>query len=157
MLAAQKRYNYEPVPEYQDYQSQNRKSKVVTVTRKKAILRFKALVGIILFFALSMFILSRYSMINEEKKNIYKLKSELTELNKANTQTQVALNREVDLEQVEKDAIQKLGMQYPDKNQTIYVQIPKTDFTEVPIETENQTDEQAGPASFAKQLLSFLN
>jgi len=156
MLAAQKRYSYEPIPEYQDYQRQNKKLKVITITRKKAILRFKAIFGIIVFFALGMFILSRYSMINEENRNIYKLKTELTNLNKENTQIQVSLNRKVDLEQIEKDAIQKLGMQYPDKNQIIYVQIPKTDFTEIPVETENQAGDDAGPASFAKQLLSYL-
>lgn len=156
MLAAQKRYAYESIPEYEDYQRQEKKSRVVTVTRKKAIFRFKAIMGVIIFFAIGMFILSRYSLINEEKRNISKLKTELAELNKANTQTQIALNRKVDLEQVEIDAIQKLGMQYPDKNQTVFIQIPKTDFTEVPVE-QSQTDEESGPASFAKQLLSFLN
>jgi len=156
MLVAQKKYNYEPVPEYQDYQRENKKLKVITVRRTKAIMRFKAMLGILVFFALGIFILLRYSMINEEKRNIYKLKAELNEITRANNQIQVELNRKVDLGEVEKQAIQKLGMQYPDKNQMIYVQIPKTDFTEVPIESENQTEEQGGPASFAKQLLSYL-
>jgi len=156
MLAAQKRYNYEPVPEYQDYQRQDKKQKVVIVRRTKAIIRFKAVLCILIFFALGIFILARYSMINQEKRNINKLKADLNEINQVNTQIQVELNRKVDLGEVEKEAIQKLGMQYPDKNQMIYVQIPKTDFTEVPIEAENQTEEQGGPASLANQLLSYL-
>ncbi|MGE5329203.1 MAG: hypothetical protein ACM3KR_06840 [Deltaproteobacteria bacterium] len=155
MLAAQKRYDYDSIPEYQDYQRES-KAKIVTVTRKKAVLKLKAIFGILIFFVVGMFILSRYSMINQEKKNIYKLKTEITKLNKENTQAQMALNMKVDLEQVEKDAIQQLGMQYPDKNQTIYVQIPKNDFTEVPLEAESEASKEAAPVSFARQLLSYL-
>lgn len=156
MLAAQKSYAYEPIPEYRDYKRKEKNIRIVTVTRKKAIFRFKAIMGVLIFFAVGMFILSRYSLINEEKRNINKLKTELAELNKTNTQTQIALNRKVDLEQVEIDAIKKLGMQYPDNNQTVYIQIPKTDFTEVPIE-QNQMGDETGPAYFAKQLLGYLN
>lgn len=156
MLAAQKRYNYEPIPEYREYEKQNEKIKVVTVTRKKAIMKFKAILGIMIFFALGMFILLRYSQINEERRNIYKMKAELNDLNKSNTQLQAALNMKVDLEEIEKEAIQKLNMQYPDKNQIVYVNLPQTDFTEIPVQAENQSEDEKGLSSLANQLMSYI-
>ena len=33
---------------------------------------------------------------------------------------------------IEQVAVQKLGMQYPNKSQTVYIQVQKKDFTEIP-------------------------
>jgi hypothetical protein len=63
------------------------------------------------------------------------LEKELNGINMTNSQMQIALEEKVDLSSIEQFAKEKLGMQRPDKFQINYINLQKTDYTEIPNET----------------------
>ena len=145
MLVAQKKYNYHEQPvQYEPIQIPETKVREIVVTKRGAIRRIKALLAIILVFGLSLFILFRYTQINEYNHNLVKIKKELSQLHKVNSQLRVELDTKIDLNKIEQEAVQKLGMQYPDKNQTIYMEVQKKDFTEIPLSAKNIQQKEAG-------------
>ena len=156
MLAEQRRYDYAEVPNYQEQKQPKKKQRIVIVTRKKAIMRMKAVIAIVFFFVLGTFILLRYAQINQGNREVYNLKSEYNKVFGTNAQIKVGLNKKVDLNEIEKSAIEKLGMQYPDKNQTIYVEVAKRDFTEIPVEQEKTQGSGGVFASISGELLRYL-
>jgi len=145
LLVAQKRHNYNELPEYEKNYSPQTKVREVVVTKRGAIRKFKAVCAVILFFGLSLFILLRYAHINEYNQHIGKLKAQLNELHKVNGQLQVELDKKIDLNLIEKEAVERLGMQCPDKSQIVYVQLHRSDFTEIP---ETTKDEAQGEGVF---------
>lgn len=156
MLVAQKRYSYDQQPDYDEVQRQQNKVREVVVTRRGAIRKFKAVCALTLIFALCLFILFRYTQINEHNQKISKLKAELSHLGKVNSQLQVELDRQTDLKAIEQIAIQELGMQYPDKSQTVYVQLEKKDFTEVPEEVKGKQQGSGVFASVTQGITEFV-
>ena len=158
MLAAQRKYDdYE---EYDYYEAEEKKrhnrAKVIVVTRNSALQKFKAICAIFLILGLSLFIVQRCTYINERNTEVRKLKMELSTLEKENGQLEIQLERNVDLKQIEQVAIQKLGMQYPDKTQTVLLQVNKSDFTEVPQNLEEDTQNGIGVFQSIGQMLSQL-
>lgn len=156
MLAERRRYDYAELPDYQEQRQQKRKQRVVIVTRKKAILRIKAVISIVFFFLLGTFILFRYAQIDKGNREVNALKVEYDKVCSKNAQIKVGLNRNVDLNGIERLAIQDLGMQYPDKNQTVYVEVAKKDFIEIPIEQEKAQGSGGMFASISGEILRYL-
>ena len=77
MLVAQKKYNYYDQPaEYEPIEIPQTKVREIVVTKRRAIRRIKALAAIILVFGLSLFLLFRYTQINEHNYKLVKLKKE---------------------------------------------------------------------------------
>lgn len=84
------------------------------------------LMSILFVFGLSIFIISRYAYIAEINYNITNLEKEYDIVLKENTDLNVQLMKSVSLETLEKTAIEKLSMQYPDvQNQMVYVNVEK--------------------------------
>ncbi|MDD3438965.1 MAG: FtsL-like putative cell division protein [Clostridiaceae bacterium] len=82
------------------------------------------LMSILFVFGLSIFIISRYAYMAEINYNIKNLEKEYSALVKENTDLNVQLMKSVSLETLEKNAIEELGMQYPDiQNQIAYVNV----------------------------------
>ncbi len=131
MLPAQKKSSCNYLTEYDNVQARSKKVREVVVTRRNALRKFKAVCAIVFAFLLCLFILFRYSQINEYNQRLAKLKTEVNQLQKANSQLKVEMDRKIDLKEIEKAAIERLGMQYMDKNQVVYLQLQKSDFTEV--------------------------
>ena len=157
MLVAQKRYDdYEELTQFDRVQKKNVKVREVTVTKRNSLRKFKAICAILLMLGLSLFILHRYTLLNEYNQKIRKLKTELSQVQKANSQLQVEMDRKIDLNQIEQLAIQKLGMQYPDKTQTVLLQVKKKDFTELPRETNENANVTGGVLGTVSQGLSQL-
>jgi cell division protein FtsL len=162
LLIAQKRYDdYEELAQFDRVEKQKVKVREVTVTKRNSLRKFKAICAIMIMLGLSLFILHRYTLVNEYNQKIRKLKTELSKVQKANSQLQVEMDRKIDLNQIEQLAIQKLGMQYPNKTQTILLQVKKKDFTELPQEANkntNVTDGVLGTVSQGlSQLVSYIN
>lgn len=162
MLVARKRYDdYEELAEFDRDEKQRVKVRKVIVKKKNTLIKFKAICAVMFFLGLSLFILHRYTLLNEYNQKLRKLKAELGQIQKVNSQLQVEMDRKIDLNQIEQLAIQKLGMQYPGKNQTILLQVKKKDFTELPQETNkdaNGNNKVWGNVSQGlSQLFSYIN
>ena len=71
-----------------------------------------------------------YNAVNEMNQQVASLKSQLTTLESATSQMVFDLEQSVDLTEIEKEATTRLGMQRPEKYQTIYVNVKQDDMTE---------------------------
>lgn len=75
-------------------------------------------------------VLYRAASITMLTNEVGKKQKELADLQAANQQTQLELDRSLDLKKVEEVATQKLGMRRPEKYQTVYVDINNADYVE---------------------------
>ncbi len=85
------------------------------------------LMSILFVFGLSVFIISRYAYMAEINFNTTNLEKEYKKVVKENTDLNVQLMKSVNLEALEKAALEELNMQYPDvQNQIAYVNVNNT-------------------------------
>ena len=68
--------------------------------------------------------------INEKFSKVQTLKRELSAVQKENEQLKVSIENSLNLNNVEKVAKEKLGMQKLTNKQTIYITLPKKDYVE---------------------------
>lgn len=111
---------------YETYETKNNISKrskqaKTKVQAKRKLANMSTVVVILCFFAMAMIITYRYNLISEKNLNSQKLKKELEEVESALITSQIDVEQNTDVSQIEAYAKQQLGMQKPDKNQTIYV------------------------------------
>lgn len=100
------------------------KTKSYNKTNKKA--KTSTIVMILCVFSMALVLVYRYNVINEKNLESQSLANEITKAESALITSQIEVEQNTDLEQIEAYAKQKLGMQKPDKNQTIYVDTSKT-------------------------------
>lgn len=103
--------------------------------KKKALKQHKRMYHKKIFAILGVFLILlaisyRNSLITEKFSKIQEKKSELSSIEKANGQMQVNIEGSMNLNNVEKAAGEKLGMQKLQNNQKVYVSLPKEDYTE---------------------------
>lgn len=77
--------------------------------------------GIILIFGMLSLVVYRFAMINEVKYNIYSLQKEINALNIQIEELNTQLDGSIVLENIERQAIEELGMQYPKSEQIVYL------------------------------------
>ena len=87
-------------------------------------------------FAMAMVITYRFNLINEKNLEVQSLKEKLVTAEATLTGSQIEVEQNTDINKIEAYAKQQLGMQKPDKNQTIYVDTSKNNET---VEVENTT------------------
>jgi cell division protein FtsL len=86
------------------------------------------IMNIIFVFAVSIFLISRYAYIAEINYSNKQMDKEIKLAKTENTDLNVKLMKSVNLENLEKVAVEKLNMQYPDiMNQIIYVQVQQVE------------------------------
>ena len=90
----------------------------------------KNIVIILGIFLVFLAVSYRNSLINEKFNEIQKKKSELAFVEKTNGQLEVGIEGSLNLNNVEKSAKDKLGMQKLQNEQKVYVALPKQDYTE---------------------------
>lgn len=108
-----------------EYLEQSKQENQLPKKNKRKKPKHKAhIMNIAFVFAVSIFIISRYAYIAEinfENKQYDKL---IKQAETENTDLNVQLMKSVNLENLEKVAVDKLGMQYPDVlNQIVYLQV----------------------------------
>ena len=81
-------------------------------------------------FILLLTISYRNSQINEKFNEVQDLKEQLASLEKENQQLEVTIQNSLNLNNIEKQAKEKLGMQKLTNKQTVYVTLPKKDYIE---------------------------
>ena len=93
-------------------------------------------------FILLLTISFRNSQINEKFTEVQTLKKELSSLEKENQQLEVTIQNSLNLNNIEKQAKEKLGMQKLTNKQTVYVTLPKKDYVEPATEEVVKTQEK---------------
>ena len=87
--------------------------------------------GIIAALALSAgFMISQFVAVNETEQKVASLEKQLAAAESVTSQMIFDMEQSVDLAEIEKQATTRLGMQRPEKYQTIYVNVRKDDMTE---------------------------
>lgn len=81
-------------------------------------------------FILLLTVSYRNSQINERFTHIQTLKKELSSIQKENEQLKVGIENSLNLNTIEKQAKEKLGMQKLTNKQTMYISLPKKDYVE---------------------------
>ena len=81
-------------------------------------------------FLLLLTISYRNSQINEKFNDVQNIKKELSSLQKENEQLRVSIENGVNVNTIEKLAKEKLGMEKLTSKQTIYINLPKQEYTE---------------------------
>lgn len=82
-------------------------------------------------FGLSMILMSRYAYINELERDILLASSEYETLSSSNITRQAQLKQNIDIDEVEKIATEKLGMIKPGKNQVVHIDVPVKDTSDL--------------------------
>jgi cytoskeletal protein RodZ len=119
-------YDYSRYEQLESQQVLEPSAKPLKKVKKKAKPKTH-LMSILFVFGLSIFIISRYAYMAEINFNTTNLEKEYTKAVKENTDLNVQLMKSVNLEALEKAALEKLNMQYPDvQNQIAYVNVKNT-------------------------------
>lgn len=122
--------------EYDVYQE----NKVLRQKKKQRVnnkLKVKAVFAFMVLFALSGLVMYRYALITDLNYKINSKMNELTEIKNENTRISVKIERELDLQKIQKFAEENLAMQKPDKSQCVFVKVPRTDFTTASTKNED--------------------
>lgn len=109
------------------------KVKTVKRNREQMLVRSKNIRRICVTIVIAMsagFMISQFVTVNETKQEVAMLESQLSELESVTSQMVFDLEQSVDLTEIEKEATTRLGMQRPEKYQTVYVNVKQDDITE---------------------------
>jgi len=107
-------------------------NKVLSEKKKRRVnnkLKIKVVFAFMVVFALCGFVMYRYALITDLNYKINTKMNALTQMKNENTRLNVKIERELDLQKVQKFAQENLGMQKPDKSQYVFVKVPRCDFT----------------------------
>ena len=72
----------------------------------------------------------RNSLINQSFAQIQMLKKQISEVQKENDQLEISIQNNLNLNNIEQEAKEKLGMQKLTNKQTVYLNLPKKDYVE---------------------------
>lgn len=103
--------------------NQNMKKSKIDIKGRLKIVMF-LLVGFSVLFAISY----QNSLISESFNKKEQYKKEMEALSKTNQQLEVSIENNLNLNNIEQAAKEKLGMQKLNNNQKIYVNLPKVDY-----------------------------
>lgn len=116
----------------------NSKNSSANYSRKTA----KYIVEILFAFAILLTISYRYALINAKFTAKENLKSELADIQKQNDQLQVSIEKGTNINNIEQQAKEKLGMKKLDNSQKVYVSLPKEDYIESSTEEVTTGEEE---------------
>ena len=154
-------YQYETSPRKldPDYNRSNKKNKTKTKRKKLKVVKelprqevkiskskkksqMKLIAASIIALALLLAISYQNSQINVKFSEIQSQKKELAALQKENEQTEVNIENNLNLSNIEQEAKIRLGMEKLTNKQTVYVTLPKKDYIESASEKVNINEEE---------------
>lgn len=121
-----------------DNKREKEKAKQIKKQKRRAIKYL--VIGFLILFAISY----RNSQIDESFAKLQDLKQELSDVQKQNAQLEVSIENGLNLNNLEQEAKEQLGMQKLNSKQTIYMTLPKNDYIEPAAEEVIIEDEQSG-------------
>ena len=98
--------------------------------KKQNILIAKTKLSVFFKCVLLFLIVFMNTRISESITQIQKLKAQITELQKENDQLAINIENNINLNNIEQAAKELLGMQKLSNRQTLYINLPKTDYIE---------------------------
>lgn len=114
----------------------------VKMTKEQMHVRKRVVLLVVAIFVVLLTVSYRNSQINEKFSQVQKLKKELSSIQKENEQLKVNIENSLNLNNVEKIAKEKLGMQKLTNRQTLYVSLPKRDYIEAASEEVKKEEEK---------------
>lgn len=102
----------------------------IEISKEQRRRQIKITLFVIAIFGILVTISYRNSQINEKFTEMKNLEQELASLQKENEQTKVSIQNGLNLNNIEKLAKEKLGMQKLTNKQTTYVSLPKKDYVQ---------------------------
>lgn len=154
-------------PEYEPRKNKKKsnakvRKKIVTAKNKKQIekekakearkVRFLIALNCIAILAALFTVIWRDSLITQSFAQMQSLKSEISEIQKENDQLEISIQNSLNLNNIEQEAKEKLGMQKLTSKQTIYLNLPKKDYVEP--STEEIVIEES--SSIWKEIVNFF-
>ena len=114
----------------------------IKVSKEQKKQRKRITMLIVIVFAVFLTVSYRNSQINERFSEVQNLNKELSSIQKENEQLKVNIENSLNLKYIEQMAKEKLGMQKLTNRDTVYINLPKKDYTEsasekVVVEEEN--------------------
>ena len=104
----------------------NKKANIKSVKRSQRKTVAYILIGFAVFFAISY----RSSQIDENFARVQNLRSQIAEIERESAQHEIAIASGTNLQTIEQQARELLGMQALNSNQIVYVNLPQTDHIE---------------------------
>ena len=129
-LALDERYEYRPERRKRKPQKRNNRAKrnqEQMLNRKRNIRRMVAVVAMAVSAG---FMISEFVTVHETRQQLAVLNRELAEQEAITSQKVFELEQSIDLNEIERIATTRLGMQRPENYQTIYVNVKSEDVTE---------------------------
>ena len=114
----------------------------VKMTKEQIKRRKNIALIVVAIFVVLLTVSYRNSQINEKFSQVQKLKKELSSIQKENEQLKVNIENSLNLNNVEKIAKEKLGMQKLTNRQTLYVSLPKRDYVEAATEEVKKEEDK---------------
>ena len=102
----------------------------IQLSKEQKMKNVKHAITVLALFILLFTISYRNSLINENFKKVQTLKENLALIKKENEQLQVSIENGLNLNNLEQEAKEKLGMQKLTNKQTEYISLPKKDYVE---------------------------
>ena len=125
----------------------------IKVSKEQRKRQLRTTVTVVGLFLLLLTISCRNSQIDKQFDKIQDQKKQLAALQKENEQLQVNIENSLNLNNIEKIAREKLGMQKLDNSQKVYVSLPKKDYVEPAVEQIKTDDEDV---SLFKKIMNFI-
>lgn len=109
-------------------------------------------IGFLILFGISY----RNSQIDENFAKVQSLKEQLADIEKQNTQLEISIENGLNLNNLEKEAKEKLGMQKLNSKQITYITLPKTDYIEPATEEVILEEETGGLKGIIKKITNIF-
>ena len=97
----------------------------------------------------------RYSLVNASFNEKESLKKQLSEINKQNEQLEVSIEQGMNINLIEQEAKEKLGMRKLDNNQKVYVSLDKEDYTESSVNDNVNEETESWWSKLLKDLFNI--
>lgn len=123
-------YNYDQEIEENNKNEKNEILNARKMQREQTKKYTKIILGIVVIFGIFFLLCYQSSLVSTSLNEKEKLKTELAEIQKKNEQLKVNIEQKMNINTVEQEAKDELGMQKLDNSQKIYININKDDYTE---------------------------
>lgn len=120
--------------------------------KKKNITR---IVYLVIGFAILLTISYRYALINTSFSEKEKLKNKLSEIQKENQQLKVSIEQGMNINTIEQQAKERLGMQKLDNNQKVYINLDKSDYVESSVANKGEAEIESWWSKLLKDLFNI--
>lgn len=129
---------YEPRRKQSIEKKKKAKKNKIQIVNEVTVHSAKIYIPLAMVFVFAVLVVFSNAMTIEQKATISQLKDELKQIEDNNRYIETELTKNIDLKEVEKQAVQRLGMQKPANYQIVYIDVPKQSYTS---KYENKSNE----------------